>query len=356
MNFQTPAPKPVRQCLLALALAAALSPAQADILAGQIGSLQTLNTVSRFDDSQSGNVPPAGVLGGPGSTLTDAGSLYYDDFAGELWVSDFFGQQVAVFDIGAEGQTAPKRRFNSPGMGQPRTMAIVGNRSEVAVITSLCCITFYPYAASGPTAPLRNIAWGGGGGSQTELNNPNGMAYSSALDRLWVADSRAVNGVSKGRVLVFDRLAGGTAPPLAVLEGPLTEFGGAAAAVAIDEAGAEIYVLAADAFGGPGAFAVSVFGLGQTGNVAPRRRIAGLRTGLANASDLSLDVERRELIVASGAYSSTPTLQVFPIGGDGDIAPVRTISGAAAGAGGGWYAVHAVPPRTLVFRSGFEAQ
>ena len=342
---------------LALFLALGLvAPVTADTLAGLSPRAGASNTVSRFTQGQSGDVAPVSTLGGAGSTLTDALSLHYDAFADELWVSDYFGQKVAVFDIGAQGQVAPRRSFSSPGMGQPRDLALLRDHNEIAVITSNCCITFYPLSASGVTAPLRTIFWGGN--SQTQLNNPGDIVYSATRDRLWVTDYRSVAGESRGRVLVFARSAAGDAAPLAVIEGPATGFGGYVAALAIDEAQNELYVLAEDASRGEGAMSVSVFGLDAVGDVAPRRRIAGPSAGLINAADLSLDLRRRELVVASGAYGVSPSLRVFPMAGQGDIAPLRSIQGSATGTSidAGWYAVVSVPPREFIFASGFEVE
>lgn len=341
-------------CLLA---AAAVAPdASADVLAGRFSTLESTNTVSRFTAAQSGDVAPVAVLGGPATTLNSAGSLFHDAPMRELWISDFEGQQIAIFDVDAAGATAPKRRFSSPLMGQPRSARIMANRSEVAVISINCCISFFDAQASGSVSPLRRIAWGGVSGSQTQLNNPSGFDYAPSRDRLFVGDYRAEGSAFVGRVLRFNRTAETNAAPHSILEGPQTLLGSYVPAIVVDEVAGEMFVLTPDAATGAGAMAILVFGVDDAGNVAPRRRIAGPSTGLVNALAMVLDQARGELVVASGAFGATPALRVFPRNGDGNLAPLRSISGAATGVTGssGWYSLAVVPARERIFSSGFE--
>ena len=343
--------------LIALAIVAAAGDARADVLAGRFSTLESTNTVSRFTASQSGDVAPIAVLGGPATTLVSAGSMFYDVPTRELWVSDFEGQQIAIFDADAVGSTAPKRRFSSPLMGQPRSARIMANRSEVAVISINCCISIFDAQASGSVSPLRRIAWGGVSGSQTQLNNPSGFDYAPTRDRLFVGDYRAEGSGFVGRVLRFNRTAETNAAPHSILEGPQTLLGSYVAAIVVDEGAGEMFVLTPDASTGPGAMAIVVFGIDDAGNAAPRRRIAGASVGLVNASAMALDAERGELVVGSGAFNATPALRVFPRNGDGNIAPLRSISGAATGVTGasGWYSLAVVPARERVFANGFES-
>lgn len=339
-----------------IAVAAGASDASADVLAGRFSTLESTNTVSRFAATQSGDIAPIAVLGGPATTLASAGSLFYDVPMRELWISDFSGQQIAIFDVDGSGATDPKRRFSSPLMGQPRSARIMANRSEVAVISINCCISFFDVQASGSVSPLRRIAWGGVSGSQTQLNNPSGFDYAPSRDRLYVGDYRADSGGSVGRVLLFNRTADTHAAPHSILEGPQTLLGSYVPAIVVDEVAGEMFLLTPDAATGAGAMAILVFDIDDAGNVAPRRRIAGPSTALVNAAALVLDQARGELVVASGAFGATPALRVFPRNGDGDIAPLRSISGAATGVSGssGWYSLAVLPARERIFSSGFE--
>lgn len=344
-------------CLFAAALT---FPAivRADVVAGRSGEPGASNNVSRFGPAQNGDVAPLDTLGGPATTLSNASALHYDAPARELWVSDFDGRKVAVFDVDAQGDASPRRSFTSGGMGQPRSARIMANRQEVAVITSLCCITFYPYSASGSATPLRSIGWGGGGGSQTQLNNPAGFDYSPSRDLLYVGDYLFANQIATGRVMRFARTASAQAAPVSILEGTLTQLGSYVPAIAIHEAAEEMYVLTPDVARGGNASAVLVFGIDDSGDVAPRRKIAGVNTGLENAVALALDLERGELVVSSGAFNATPSLRVFPLSASGNVAPSRAISGPNTGVTGaaGWYGVAVVPARVNLFRSGFEPQ
>ena len=329
-------------------------PAAADIIAGQIGSASEPNILSRFTPEQSGDVAPAAVLGGAATELQGADGLYYDDFFNHLWVSDFYGQEIFVFQADASGNATPLRSFTSPSLGQPRQLTLTANGTEVAVLTSGgCCVTSYPATASGATGALRSISWGGGVGGLSRLDNASGLAYAAGTDELWVGDYGTLGKGVGGELLVFARTTNGNVAPARVIFGAATGLGEYVSGVAVNEAAGEVYAAASDTSGG----AIVTFPLSAQGDVAPLRRIAGPATGLESISDLAFDPESGQLVIAVGTSQGQPGLRTFAVGANGNVAPLRIISGPATGVeakDGGWYALTIGPPKGMLFKSGFE--
>jgi 6-phosphogluconolactonase (cycloisomerase 2 family) len=83
---------------------------------------------------------------------------------------------------------------------------------------------------------------------------------------------------------------------------------------------------------GPGSGAISTFALG--GASTPLRRITGSLTGLASPEQIATD-RSGNLYVANSSGSIT----VYPQTATGNVAPLRTIAGAATGLGGGVFGV-----------------
>ncbi len=331
--------------------------ATADIIAGRFGLVDEPNILTRFTPEQSGDVAPAAILGGPASALQSAIGLHYDAFANHLWVADFYGQKVHVFHANASGDATPLRSFTSPSLGQPRQLTLTASRSEVAVITKLCCVTSYSVASSGDVVALRSIPSGGGVGGLTRLTNPGGLAYAAGSDELWVGDLESLDDGNGGELLVFARTTNGNVAPARYIFGATTGLGEYVTGIAVNEVAGEVYAAVNDSSGGGGTLgAIVVFPISAQGDVAPLRRIAGPATGLESVGDLAFDPESGQLVIASGSFQGQPSLRTFAVGANGDVAPLRIISGSATGvvAPNGWYAVTVGPPLVL-FSSGFES-
>jgi sugar lactone lactonase YvrE len=70
---------------------------------------------------------------------------------------------------------------------------------------------------------------------------------------------------------------------------------------------------------------ITVFAAGATGNVAPLRTITGAATGLNGPGGITLDSSGK-IYVANGNGNS---ITVFAAGANGNVAPVTTIAGAS---------------------------
>ncbi len=101
----------------------------------------------------------------------------------------------------------------------------------------------------------------------------------------------------------------------------LTQSGG----MVLDEVHGEL--IAATLPTGPGlGNEIVVFDLQAHGNVAPKRVIGGISTGLDRPFGVALDSTRNEIVVAN---QDIGTLTFYPRTGQGNIPPLRTVSGLA---------------------------
>src|SRR5690606_29448195 len=131
--------------------------------------------------------------------------------------------------------------------------------------------------------------------------------------------------------------------PTRRIAGPATGLGRFVAGMDLDPVRGELYVLVANA---NESASIQVFPATANGDVAPLRSISGPATLLFNAGDIDFDAARDEVLVASGSYNAPAArLLAFPRLASGDAAPVRAISGAATGvvAPDGWYSVISLP-------------
>ena len=336
-------------CVLSMLMLAA--PAGADVLAGKIceGGCDRFRTVSIFGDTMNGNTEPLSLLGGPTqSGLLDASAMVYDAGEKTVLVADFFGQKIHVFPADARGDVAPLRAFSSAHMGQPRNVVRVAGQDEYIVLSSNFVLAF-PRSANGNTAPSRMTTY-----APSVIGNASGLAYLPASDEVAVGDYEDLGANQYGgEVLIFPRTISGTPVPSRRIAGPLTQLGSFVNSLAIDPVHNELFVLVTDA---DSRSRIVVFPVGADGNVAPLRVIGGDNTRMTNAGGLDYYAFRDELLVASGAYNSAATRVLgFARTAQGDVAPSRDISGPDTGvsAASGWLAVVGVP-LALLFNDGFE--
>jgi hypothetical protein len=215
-------------------------------------------------------------------------------------------------------------------------------------VISANVISYFPRSASGDTPSLRSSSYLPG-----LIDNMSGLIYLPATDEVAIGDYYdAGAGNFGGEVLFFDRTASGAITPTRRIAGPLTKLGTYISALAIDPVHGEIFVLAGNA---DGSNSIQVFAQNANGNVAPLRSIEGAATLMANAGGMSYYALRDELLVASGSYNAIPHVLGFPRTASGNVAPSRDLTGAATGGsfGNGWTGVVALP-LVEIFKDGFE--
>ena len=108
-------------------------------------------------------------------------------------------------------------------------------------------------------------------------------------------------------------------------QGPLRTVGTGSirvSTIAVDPVNNELYVVSTD----PNA--IKVFSRTADGEVAPIRTIEGAATGLDFTSGIFVDLLHDEIFVAA---ITTQSVRVFPRLADGNVAPIRTLTGPATG-------------------------
>jgi hypothetical protein len=223
-------------------------------------------------------------------------------------------------------------------------------------------LTVYADGASGNTAPTRVIQ-----GSATGFSNEvHGLAADGVHQEIWTAagdvllvfpstangnaapirsifgdaihdcisvavdlvnDEVIVGDHSNGvdSILVFPRTGNGLLTPTRTIVGPQTGLSGITGlySVAVDPAAGEIYA----AVNGPNA-AILVFSSTANGNVAPIRTISGSATGLQFVYSVVVDVAHDELMVTD--YGSA-AIRFFARTASGNVPPKRSIIGGNTG-------------------------
>lgn len=150
------------------------------------------------------------------------------------------------------------------------------------------------------------------------LGSPSGVARDSD-GNLYVANNNFSS------VTVYASGASGDAAPIRTIAGPATGLQGPLA-LALDSTG-NLYV--ANAAKDSDVNTVTVYGPGANGNVAPVRSISGSDTGLAQPSGLAVDASG-DLFVTNADAGPNPgdgSVTVYASGVSGNVAPIRSIKG-----------------------------
>jgi hypothetical protein len=159
-------------------------------------------------------------------------------------------------------------------------------------------IVFFAPTDSGNVAPNHVLA-----GQATLLATPK---LAAANGELFAANDQSIT--------VYPSSASGNAAPTRTITGAAT---GLTALTGIAVLGGEVFVTL-----GGATPSIRVFSATATGDVAPIRIISGTNTGLG--SPLGIAVFGGEIFIANNGPS---TVTVYPVGGNGNIAPLRSLAG-----------------------------
>ena len=329
-----------RICLLSLGLAmlAQQGSVRAEILVGGYGDGVTPVPLRGFSDNANGNVAPIRVLGGPTTGLkTPAGGIY-EPVENVIYVADFYGTAIRVFYANANGDAAPLRVVGPSYTGQARSAAVDVTHNELLAFTSGCCYAAFDRGANGDVFFKRYVQWGGLSGSVTQQNSPGSLVYMAPTDEVTETDTDSASPYAP-KVLVFNRTDSGNTAPKRVIQGTNTQFGTYASGLAYDAAARKLYVGAYTTNVNLSRSArVLVFDDSANGDIAPVRSIAGAATSLelsatSSIGGLAIDPEHQHLIVSVSDYSvaANNKLLVFALGASGNAAPLQTIAGASTG-------------------------
>ena len=248
--------------------------------------------------------------------------------ADEVFVLNYYGGSIHVYPRAANGDVPPTRSIQT-GLSLPHDVAIDLLHRELFVPNNqpagqIPAINAYDLDAGMPgvgDAPKRTIS-----GAATLLARPAGLLVDSVHQELYVANDVDVN----APILVFPLSADGNVAPSRILQGPLTTLRGPIG-LALDLVHDELIVVSykVDDEG-----SITTFPRTAQGDVAPTRTIQGTLTGFNRPQAVALDLVHNELIVANSFFDNTVSLGgllVFPRTANGNVAPIRQITGPSTG-------------------------
>jgi len=146
-------------------------------------------------------------------------------------------------------------------------------------------IVIFRGGAIGEEAPIRTIQ-----GARSGLSRPETVAVDEKNNELFVGDP------GDRRVLVYRRDADGDAKPLRTIQGPKTKLL-QVVGIAVDP-NRDLLVVSTYSRLPGGVTGLLVFGRTDEGDVAPRRMIAGPRSGITRLRQIALDPETGKIYAA----------------------------------------------------------
>ena len=146
-------------------------------------------------------------------------------------------------------------------------------------------VVIFRGGATGEEAPIRTIQ-----GARSGLSRPETVAVDEKNNEIFVGDP------GDRRVLVYARDADGDARPLRTIQGPKTKLL-QVVGIAVDP-NRDVLVVSTYSRLPGGVTGLLIFGRTDQGDVAPRRVIAGPRSGITRLRQIALDPETGKIYAA----------------------------------------------------------
>jgi DNA-binding beta-propeller fold protein YncE len=272
------------------------------------------SSLTVYDGDASGDVAPLRTITGPISQIDWPMGVAVDEVNNELIVANNGGNSVLVFARTANGDVQPKRVIRGPLTGIKGPMGVAISRDEIWIAnfgdhTALV----FPRLAAGNVAPRRILRNAPAGKETSGFGNPYSVAYDTKREQVLVP-----NCVSQPRIAAFARLANGNVAPARVIQGQPTHLSRTTHGIAYDSTHDEIFAP------NPLAAAMVIFRGGAVGEEPPIRTIQGAQTGLSRPETVAVDEKNDELIVGD---PGDRRVLVYKRDADGDAKPLRAIQG-----------------------------
>jgi hypothetical protein len=290
----------------------------------------TANSVTAYAKGANGDVPPIQTISGSSTGLKVPQGIALD--AGRnIYVVNHTGLgSVTVYGAGANGNVAPLQTIggSKTGMNGPEGIALDASlniyvANSFGGVSGLGSVTVYATGANGNVTPIRTIS-----GSNTGLNFPEGVALDASGN---VYVTTFVGGPSGlGSINVYAAAANGNVAPVRTITGSNTRLHGPVG-IALG-GGRGIYVANYDSPNRPAPGSVTVYAAAANGNVVPVRTISGSNTGLFGSLGIARNA-RGNIHVANqnGATSRLGSVTVYAANANGNVVPIQTISGSQTG-------------------------
>ena len=298
------------------------------------------DSVTTYSRTTRGFLVPLRIISGDKTGLSAPAGLVVDTVNNEMLVANV--DSITVYSLMANGNVAPLRTISggATGLAEPIGLAVDTVHGEL-LVANASSITVYSRTANGNVPPLRTIS-----GLSTGLIDPFGLAVDVAHGEVLVSNFGIVpvpggeGSPNPGFITVYSRTANGNVPPLRTIAGAATGLQNPRG-LAVDTVNNQILVVNVDGNltdGPPQPPTITVHSRTANGNVAPLRTISG--AGLQNPIGLAVDTGNNEVLVANFGGSNAegqpllPAITVYSRTASGDAAPLRVITGPATGLNG----------------------
>jgi hypothetical protein len=290
--------------------------------------------VSAYDPGSCGSVSPILTIRGTNTLISDDQTLAFDT-SGDLFVQNFIGgdAKTLIFPPQANGNVAPIRSFSGNTGDRDNLSIAVDSKGYVIIVRrhGPFMQVFTP-GASGPVSPLRTVSF-------------DGTPISVAIDD----EDNVIVGVNSSTlgnaIEIFAPQAQGGSPKR-IIRGSNTGLrgnDGTVPTVAYSPLNDRIYVgvstrefLGGGTSPNPNAH-VSVFPSDGNGNIAPVRTISGTLTGLNGTSIYGLagNPHTGDVFVMTNPspFSAPGSVIVFARLANGNVLPLRSFTDLTTGLG-----------------------
>jgi hypothetical protein len=273
------------------------------------------NSVMRFGKAftASGNVSPNATISGPATALSTPIYLALDSSADRLFVVSRGSASILVFDqISTKtGTAAPDRVITGvatnlflpiqPFLDKGRDLLYVADDIDVLVFAAAS-------TANGNVAVSRDVQVGFSVGA---------VFVDTVADRLFLADPTG------NTINVYDNATtlNGIVTPTRQINGAATGLGGPAG-LQIDSSGRLLVSNSSPP-------SITVYSAAASGNVTPAATISGSNTGFVSPNQIAFDTTARDTLYVADPGSGAISVFTSFSSANGNLAPTRTISGAA---------------------------
>lgn len=228
----------------------------------------------------------------------------------KLYVTDAGVGAVAVYNNTDDGNVPAQQTISGPNTAVQTPMGIAVDADYIYVTQySSNSVTVYNQNADGNVPPIRSIS-----GASTLLSSPHDLAIDSNF--IYVVNMEG-NNTNYYSINVYNLTDNGNVTPVRTIYGDQTSLGssgeGGPGGVAVDSN--YIYVVR------PAINAVLVFNKNADGNVVPVRNISGILTGMS----IPYGVDVNEYFIYVGNLDGSIT--VYNLTDNGNVSPVQTITG-----------------------------
>ncbi len=280
------------------------------------------DSVFVFPPGSNGDAVPSATITGSATglafpaaiTLDSAGNIYVANQGSVIGGSD----SITIYAVGSSGNVAPINSITGPDTILHNPAAITLDSSGDIWIANTDffagdqqgSIAMYPTGASGDHPPTVAIY-----GSCSGMDAPDGVAVD-ASGNIYVSDSGEL--FSDSNISIFPAGSNGCATASAVIEGAATTLV-QPAGLTIDS---NLNVYVADYFG----FSLDTFAAGSNGNGAPSAQIAEPNTGMDYPMAVAVNSNGKIYVANAGSLDGgSDSITVYPAGSNANVTPSATI-------------------------------